>query len=366
MDQRSDLGGSDPLQTFDVETPVIESETVYQGMTVAPVYEDDSYADEYGTDGSITYDQDSDPELEAQRQRIERTRSQMGSTIDAIEERLSPSRLAQEAKTAVKDATVGKAQQVASDVTDSASGLGGSIVDTVRSNPIPAALAGIGIGWLIMSMRNSGSSADAQRYRYYGHDMYPSQRGYYSGQSSQSGGIMGTAQDAAGSAVDSAQSAASQVAGTVQGTASQVTSTVSDAAGSAADTVSQMGNQAQYGMQQAQGQLQRWMQEQPLAVTAGAFVVGMAVGLAIPETPVEDQWMGEYRQDLTQQAQQVVQETAPKVGAVAKQTVSAAKDAAESAAADQGLTTSSGTSESTSSSSKISKSSGSSGFSGNS
>jgi ElaB/YqjD/DUF883 family membrane-anchored ribosome-binding protein len=290
----------------------------------------------------------------------------MGSTIDAIEDRLSPSRLAQEAKTAVKDATVGQAQQVVSDISDSASDFGGSIVDTIRENPIPAALAGIGIGWLIMSMRNSGSSGstqrDAQRYRYYGHNMYPTQRPYYGNQSSQSGmsGMVNSAQDAAGSVADSAQNAAGQVAGTVQDTASQVGDTIGSAASSAADTMSQMGNQAQYGFQQAESEFQRWMRERPLAVTAGAFAVGMAVGLAIPETPIEDQWMGEYRQDLTQQAQQVVQEKAPKVEKVAQKTVNAAKDAAQSAASQQGLPTPTGTSGSSSSSSSSSSKSSSS------
>jgi len=354
MDQRSNLGGADPLDATDTDTPILESETVYQGMTVAPVDESDMYADEYGNGGTMSSDEGDDTDIEAQKQRIERTRAQMGSTIDAIEERLSPSRLAQEAKTAVKDATVGQAQQAVSNISDSASDFGGSIMDTIRQNPIPAALAGIGIGWLIMSSRNSGSGGqsqqDAQRYRYYGHNMYPSQRSNYGAQSNQ-GGMINSAQDAAGSVANTAQSAASQVAGTVQDTASQVTDTIGNAAGTAADSLGQVSSQAQYGFQQAESQLQRWMREQPLAVTAGAFAVGMTVGLAIPETQVEDQWMGEYRQDLTQQAQQVVQDTAPKVEKVAQQTVSAAKDAAQNAASKQGLPTPTGSSGSSSSSS---------------
>ncbi len=362
MDQRSDIAGADPIGTDDVDTPILESETVYQGITVAPVYEGDTDADEFGNGGSMIDDEDNNPEIEAQRQRIERTRAQMGSTIDAIEERLSPSRLAQEAKSAVKDATVGQAQQVVSDISDSASDFGGSIVDTIRENPIPAALAGIGIGWLIMSMRNNGNSQsqrDDQRYRYYGHNMYPTQRPYYGGQSDQGGigGMANSAQDTAGSIADTAQNAAGQVAGTVQDTASQVGDTIGSAAGSAADSLGQMGSQAQYGIQQAENELQRWMREKPLAVTAGAFAVGMAVGLAIPETQVEDQWMGEYRQDLTQQAQQVVQETAPKVEKVAQKTATAAKDAAQSAASQQGLPTPSSSSNSGSSGSSKSSSS---------
>jgi hypothetical protein len=327
------------------------------------VYEGDAYASEFGDSGTIDYDDTEDnPDLEAQRQRIEQTRAQMGNTIDAIEERLSPSRLAQDAKSAVKDATVGKAQQMASDVTDTASDVGNSIVDTIRENPIPAALAGIGIGWLFMSMRsgNNNSSRDAQRYRYYGHNMYPTQHAYGSqgnyGQSD-GGGVMGTVQGAASSAADTAQSAAGQVAGTVQDTASQVTDTIGNVAGNAADSLGQMGSQAQYGFYQAENQLERLMRERPLAVAAGTFALGMAVGLAIPETQVEDEVFGEYRQDLAQQAQQVASTTAQKVSNVAEQTVSAAKDAAGNAASQEGLTSSPSSSSSKSSSPKSSSSS---------
>jgi hypothetical protein len=371
MDQRSDLGEADP------DAAVLESETVYQGMSIAPAENEDAYPGAYMDGDTPDNDDAVDPEIEAQRQRIERTRAQMGSTINAIEERLSPSRLAQEAKTAVKDATVGTAQQVASDISGSASEVGGSIVDTIRANPIPAALAGVGIGWLIMSMRNNGNNEQAQpnsqRYSYHGHNMYPTHR---AGNPEQGGlsSVVGSAQDMAGSVAQTAQNTAGQVAGSVQDTAgqvagevqdtaSQVTGTLGAAAGTAADSLNQVTNQAQYGIQRAESQMERWMRERPLAVTAGAFAVGLAVGLAIPETPIEDQWMGEYRQDLTQQAQQVVQETAPKVGAVAQETVNAAKSAAQSAASEQGLPTpgSKSGSKASSRSSKTSRGTGESG-----
>lgn len=363
MDQRSNLGGTGSYDPADDNTGVLGSDTAYRGMTVAQDYDGDTLPGQYGNDGTSGDDNDSD--IQAQRQRIEQTRAQMGSTIDAIEERLSPSRLAQEAKSAVKDATVGSAQQAVSNITDSASNAGGSFVDAIRENPVPAALAGIGLGWLIMSMRNKNDQQmqrDAQRYRYYGHNMYPTQHASGNAQSNQ-GSVIGSAQSAAGQVAGTVQDTAGQMAGTIQDTASQVTDTIGSAAGTAADTMGQMTNQAQYGFQQAENQLQRWMREQPLAVTAGAFAVGMAVGFAVPETPVEDQWMGQYREDLTQQAQQAVQQTAPKVGAVAQQTVDAAKNAAENAASEQGLTASSSKSSSKSSSSKNSKSSGNSGSS---
>ncbi len=37
------------------------------------------------------------------------------------------------------------------------------MVETVRANPLPAALTGIGLGWLLMSARQQGSAQ--MRYR---------------------------------------------------------------------------------------------------------------------------------------------------------------------------------------------------------
>jgi ElaB/YqjD/DUF883 family membrane-anchored ribosome-binding protein len=126
---------------------------------------------------------DNPPEVEEIRTEIEQTRAEMSQTIDAIQERLSPHRLAQEAQESVKetvrDATIGRAERMMNEATDKAEewvdnasdtarDFGMSFMDTVRANPVPAALAGIGLGWLFMSARNRGSSHDDdRRYRAY-------------------------------------------------------------------------------------------------------------------------------------------------------------------------------------------------------
>jgi hypothetical protein len=85
-------------------------------------------------------------EAEVERVEIERTRADMGETVDAIQQRLSPESLKEQAKDRVKEATVGKAQ-----------GAGSAIVESVRANPVPAALTGIGLGWLLMSARRQSA-----------------------------------------------------------------------------------------------------------------------------------------------------------------------------------------------------------------
>jgi hypothetical protein len=81
------------------------------------------------------------------RAQIERTRAEMSQTIDAIEERLSPARLMNDAKQSVKDATVGRVKRLAATMTVSADADrpfdGKRVVDAVRANPLPFAIAGV-------------------------------------------------------------------------------------------------------------------------------------------------------------------------------------------------------------------------------
>ena len=334
-----------------------------------------------GASGEIEYPAEEGDDVEATRAQIEQTRSELSETIDAIQQKLSPQNLAEQAKSTVRDATVGKAGDMVSNVTDTArqavsnagdtametvssagdtaKGFGSTFVETVRQNPVPAALAGIGLGWLFMSARKQSSSQVQYQPRSYDSDVpysYSSDYSYgYSdyGDQGTARQTLNRAQDAVGTVTDKAQSAvgdtvgqaqdrASQVAGQVQDTAGQVAGQVQDTAGQVVDQVqsqaSQLGNQAQYQTQRAASGFQQMIEERPLAVAAGALALGVAVGLAVPSTPQEQQLMGQARDTLMDQAQQRVQETAEKVQSVAQEAMGAAKDAAQQEAQNQNLT----------------------------
>ncbi|MBF6589614.1 MAG: DUF3618 domain-containing protein [Ktedonobacterales bacterium] len=92
---------------------------------------------------------------------IEQTRAEMTGTIDAIQERLSPQRLKQQAQDAIHDATIGRVEQVVSNVQDSARGAGNTILGTIRANPLPAALVGAGLGWLFIKGRQNAQAQSA-------------------------------------------------------------------------------------------------------------------------------------------------------------------------------------------------------------
>jgi ElaB/YqjD/DUF883 family membrane-anchored ribosome-binding protein len=127
---------------------------------------------------------------DAIEQDIEQTRAEMSGTIDAIQERLNPEALKAQAKEAAHDATIGRVidakdqavekvqdltQQATDKVREMTGGNGGNqyggqsgtshltstardtgsmVVDTIRANPVPAAIAGAGLGWFLTHRSN--------------------------------------------------------------------------------------------------------------------------------------------------------------------------------------------------------------------
>jgi hypothetical protein len=193
-------------------------------------------------DQTVEPDASEDQDVAEIRDEIEQTRAELSDTIDQIQERLNPQYLVEEARDAVKTATIGKAERMVSNVTDSARGAGSSFMDTIRENPLPAAMAGLGLGWLFMrrSSRSNNGSYYAGNYKDYERDVrdferrggagyasgygyatgtprdYPPRyRGpsaYYGTRSDESGGMVERVQDKAGEVVDQARERVGDVA----------------------------------------------------------------------------------------------------------------------------------------------------------
>jgi ElaB/YqjD/DUF883 family membrane-anchored ribosome-binding protein len=96
------------------------------------------------------------------REQIERTREDMGRTIDELQERLSPEHVMQQAKDTLHDATVGRVKQMvntasetaretAAEMAERAQGTAHSVADEARAHPVSAVLLGAGAAWLLSS-----------------------------------------------------------------------------------------------------------------------------------------------------------------------------------------------------------------------
>jgi len=303
--------------------------------------------------GDAGTDEDNTGEIRAQ---IEQTRSEMSDTINAIQDKLSPDNLKDQAKEMVREATIGRAEEMVNNAGDTAKGFTASLMETIRQNPVPAAIAGISLGWLFMNRSNGGSSNQHQYSSGYSYDRmryssgYPSagnygtgyNTGYDGGARGNSGGGIGqvaaqaknTVGDVAGQAKDTVGDVAGQAAGTVSDVASQAANTVGDVAGQAKDTVGDVAEQAQYRAQQATYSLQNMLQDNPLAVGAVAVALGAAVGFIVPETQQEHQLLGQARDTLVDKAQNVAQDTMQKVQNVAEEATQTVQHEAQ----NQGLT----------------------------
>ena len=247
-------------------------------------------------------------EVAQTRSEIERTRADMSETVDALQQRLSPHNLKEQAKVQAKET-----------VRETGSGF----VERIKQNPIPAAMVGIGLGWLLTS--GGGGNSGQRRYRedpyYYERSVDRSYPVYYE-ESGRSSTGQGRAQEAAGQAREKA----SQLSEGAQERASQLSE-------GAQERASQLSEGAQEQARRAKGGFQRMLQENPLAVGALAAGVGAAVGFSVPETQKENQVMGEARDNLVERGKEKAEELKPKARRVAEEARSAAKEEAQ----NQGL-----------------------------
>ena len=254
-----------------------------------------------------------DDELEELRLELAQARVQMSETVYALQGRLNPQYVREQATSQAKD---------------TARDAGSSIVDTIRDNPVPAALTGagiVGLGWLIASGRDQGSGSQGSRNEPY-YDDYPE---YYEGRreisgysrgrdfEEESGSGAGRVREAGGEA----RERASRMGGELQSRAGEVGGQLQERAGDAR-------NQARYQAGRAKGGFQQTLRENPLILGAVAVGLGAAVGFAVPETQKENQVLGETRDKLANRAQQGAKDAQQRVQRVAEEARSAAKEEA--------------------------------------
>ncbi len=233
-----------------------------------------------GTD-QITAAADSDENPEQIRAEIEGTRAVMSQTINEIQERLSPDHLMGQVKETVRDATIGKVERVVETVGETISEIteparevaslagnaikevGTTVADKIWKNPIPVALIGLGVGMLVVRNFSNGGTRSIGR-------TLPNRRSNYA-----LGDVKETAADLAARAKDSASAVSSRF-----------------------------------------GEVLR---ENPLAVGAVAVAAGTAVGLMLPSTQFESEYIGETGEKLVESVEDVARGALNKVQDAAKQ-----------------------------------------------
>ncbi|HEX2195264.1 MAG TPA: DUF3618 domain-containing protein [Candidatus Limnocylindria bacterium] len=211
---------------------------------------------------------------------IEVTRVEMGDTLSELGDRLEPGHLIHQAKENVRDATIGR-------VEETARGLSDMVIETIRRNPIPAAMAGAGLALLWMN-RSSGSGGNGRYRSYYYGTGYDTR--YGTGYRADYETRAAQPREGVG---DKVGEAASTVGDTVTGAADRVGYAVGRAGENIGQTAGEVGENVGQTVSQIGHQLDRAMQANPLAMTAVAAGAGAVIGALIPETPQEQQMLGD-------------------------------------------------------------------------
>jgi ElaB/YqjD/DUF883 family membrane-anchored ribosome-binding protein len=297
---------------------------------------------------------------------IDRTRSQMAGTINELEERLSPARMKEQvlaqlhdakerlksevredvldlkhsihreiddARQAMRDATIGRVEHMVQSAKGTINETGSTVMMTIRDNPIPALLTGIGITWLIMNARSQRAASNGHGIgvrRLDGDDMLDRGRGVLERGQRAVGEAVHTAQDATSRALHDASDAASDLIKKAGGAvhdaearvgtlAHQAGETVGTLAHAAQDRAGQLAHEAserattiarqtRIQAQRLEQNAEQVVQDNPLAVGAAAFALGAAVGLALPHTQREDEIIGATRDRLLKKAERLAEE----------------------------------------------------------
>jgi hypothetical protein len=218
---------------------------------------------------------DPDAETADKMMELEQTREEMHETVEAIGDRLSPAAITQSAKETVREATVGKVEdmaQSASRVLDDA-GMSAleartGIVETIRQNPLPATMAGIGLAWLLTHRAPGYQTTRWQDSR---------RRQSWEG----------SGRDAVGRRVDAVGERASEVGDRVTGRVEEGVDAIGRRVDDVGERVGDVPDQVRYRVYDLSEQARSLIEDSPLAVGAVAVAVGTAIGAALPSTSTE-------------------------------------------------------------------------------
>lgn len=206
-----------------------------------------------------------------------------------------------QAKTLVRTASKGVGSLV-----DRAQRIGESAVGGIRANPIPAALIGAGLTWMVVNaVRTRGASAKTSAVP----GTVDEPRGPTV--AARIAGAAHSVQSSVSTAMDSVVKETGAVAHRVQASLSEAGSATGHAVTDAAHSVAREARQLEQTTEQT-------FQRNPLAVGAALFAAGAAIGFVLPHTGAEDSLVGSARDSVMHTAGGLVHGALNRVEGIAK------------------------------------------------
>jgi ElaB/YqjD/DUF883 family membrane-anchored ribosome-binding protein len=231
---------------------------------------------------------------------IERTQREISRTVDEIQYRLSPHTIMERTKDSVRRAGVNTSR---------------SMVDKIKSNPIPAAMAAVGL-WLLFRDSNK-----ERQYAYeYDIEFLPETEF--------------DEFDPAYARPSRLQNAKEKVSGSMHTAAHRVEEAVDTAKEKTSEKLHQAEERAAYLRRKARYQARHLreeagdvMRENPLVGGLAALAVGALLGASIPETEKENEVLGPYRDELADRAREKTHEATDRARRMASTAAQAVTEA---------------------------------------
>ena len=306
---------------------------------------------------------------------IERTRERLGETVEALGAQLNPTHLKQRVKDSVREATIGRVQNMASNTRDRITGSSRDLAQHIRDNPLPAAVAAAGIGWLLLRAREGERPLLRRAVRRRLADE-PERLGdefdVYEGRSLRAdvGDFGEEVRDRARDLSERVQEGARRVADRTEGEAASVGERVQEvkeriadrvqearervaertssarqrvaerareARRAVADRASATSRRVRDGARSAANATSERYNESPIGMGAVALAIGLAIGYSLPATRREARVMGESRDRLVDRARERVADARERIEGAVERAMPDVKAAVKEAARDTGL-----------------------------
>lgn len=264
-------------------------------------------------------------DYDAMQREIRDRQSRIGGTLDALRHRLSPHTL--------KEQTMNR-------MTNRMSSGASSMGDMVRGNPVPLAMIGLGVGWMLLSrsgmdqrIAHSGAMRSV-RHTAGSTARYARDTFYNAAESVRdaAGNLYDRAEDMAGNVYEQAGDAASRMTGggTYDGRSGGPAGRGGPYQGGRGPAGGSMGRSMTSSMSRQIGHVTTsfWdlVEDHPLVAGVMGVALGAALGASIPSTRYEEQWVGDYAGQVTGMAKEAAQDAIERGTRAAQAAAEAARE----------------------------------------
>lgn len=213
---------------------------------------------------------------------VEASRGNLDRTVDALRDKMTPGQLFDEASRAMG----GAGQQVMS-----------KFFEQATENPMPLAVMGLGLAWLMSTSGKSGASAPA---------------GY------RNPSDFAAPHTGLGERVHAAGDKVSDLVAGARDKVADASASLGDLGHSAGTRAGELGERAQRSFAQV-------LEREPLLLGAAGLLVGAAIGAALPSTDLEDRMVGPVRDMILDKGKDLAQTGLHQAGDVAQTAYDALK-----------------------------------------